>query len=204
LRIPTLLLTAYITLIFNAAVAQAQTGYYKVVELTEGDHLNVRSGPGSDFEDIGDLESGLQPLEVLETDASGNWGRILWLEGNGWVALSYLESVAIEKLTNTEIPIGLTCVGANPFWTMEFKSQKVGVITTQEAVTPMNISNITKSRNSRSFPVAVELQTKSYTTTATLRRAQCSDGMGGLRYGWATDVLINPQFSLLSGCCVLR
>lgn len=184
--------------------AQEATGYYRVAELANGDHLNVRAEPVASSKDIGDIESSAKPWEILEIDPTGQWGRIIWLEGNGWVSLRYMEPVQVEQLGNTQIPIGLTCVGAEPFWTMEFKSQEVGVISTPESVKPMSVVGTTTSRNSKNFPVAVELKTESYTATATLRRNQCSDGMGDLRYEWAADIVINPQFTLLSGCCELR
>ena len=95
-------------------------------------------------------------------------------------------------------------MGAKPFWTLEIQSQKVGVISTQNEVKPMAIVNTATSRNGTRFPIAVELQSNKNTATTTLRRAQCSDGMGDLRYEWAADVVVNPQFTLLSGCCSLR
>lgn len=197
-------LTTTALLVFTTATAQERTSYYQVADLAGNDHLNVRAEPSATSEDIGDLASGSKPYEILEIDSTGTWGRILWLEGNGWVALKYMQPIKIPLLANTQIPVGLTCVGAKPFWTLEFKSQEVGVISTQEEVKPMTVVNTTKSRNGNQFPIAVELQTNSNTATTTLRRAQCSDGMGGLKYEWAADIVINPQFTLLSGCCSLR
>lgn len=191
-------------LVLNTAIAQDQPTYYQVANLESGDHLNVRAAPTSASEDIGDLASDSKTYEILETDSSGAWGRILWLEGSGWVALRYMKPVNIPLLANTLVPVGLTCVGAEPFWTLEIKSQKVGVISTPEETKPMTIVNTTSSRNGRHFPIAVELQTNSNTAIATLRRSQCSDGMSGLSYQWAADIIVNPQFTLLSGCCSLR
>jgi len=201
------LLTILITvalLIANNAIAREKSSYYRVAGIESDDHLNVRAEPSAAAEDIGDLAADSTPYEILEIDSTGTWGRILWLEGDGWVSLKYMQPIQIPLLADTQIPIGLTCVGAKPFWTLEFKSQQVGVISTQEEVKPMTVVNTTKSRNGKQFPIAVELQTNSNTATTTLRRAQCSDGMGGLRYEWAADVVINPQFTLLSGCCSLR
>ena len=198
------IITFIALLTVNTTQAQQQSAYYQVIELEGDDHLNVRAEPTSKSEDLGDLASGSKPHEVLQIDSTGEWGRIIWLEGSGWVALRFMQQIEIEKLANTQIPVGLTCVGANPFWTLEFTSQKTGVISTQEEVKPMTVVNTAASRNGNQFPVAVELQTNNNTATTTLRRAQCSDGMGGLRYEWAADVVVNPQFTLLSGCCSLR
>ena len=192
------------SVLINGVLAQQTSTYYQVAELEGDDHLNVRAEPTSASEDIGDLASGSKPYEILETDANGEWGRIIWLEGDGWVALRFMQPIEVETLANTQVPVGLTCVGAKPFWTLEIKSQKVGVISTQEEIKAMNIANTATSRNGNQFPVAVELQTNNNSATTTLRRAQCSDGMGGLRYEWAADILVKPQFTLLSGCCSLR
>ena len=201
-QLPIIAAAALLTI--NAAQAQQQSAYYQVTELEGDDHLNVRAEPASTAEDIGDLASGSKPYEILETDSTGDWGRIIWLEGSGWVALRFMQQIEVEKLANTQIPVGLTCVGAKPFWTLEIQSQKVGVISTQNEVKPMAIVNTATSRNGTRFPIAVELQSNKNTATTTLRRAQCSDGMGDLRYEWAADVVVNPQFTLLSGCCSLR
>ncbi len=194
--------TALLTV--NTTQAQQQSAYYQVIELEGDDHLNVRAEPTSTSEDLGDLASGSRPYEVLEIDSTGDWGRIIWLEGDGWVALRFMQAIEVEKLANTQVPVGLTCVGAKPFWTLEIKSQKVGVISTQEEIKAMNIANTATSRNGSQFPIAVELQSNNNSATTTLRRAQCSDGMGGLRYEWAADIVVKPKFTLLSGCCSLR
>ena len=199
-----LTITTATLLTVNTVQAQNLSAYYQVIELEGDDHLNVRAEPSSASEDIGDLASGSKPYEILETDSTGQWGKIIWLEGTGWVALSFMQQIEVEKLASTELPVGLTCVGAKPFWTLEITSQKVGVISTQEEVKPMNIVHAATSRNGKQFPIAVELQTNNNTATTTLRRAQCSDGMGGLRYNWAADVVVKPQFTLLSWCCTLR
>jgi len=188
-----IIITFAALLTVNTTQAQQQSAYYQVIELEGDDHLNVRAEPASASEDIGDLASG-----------SKEWGRIIYLEGSGWVALRFMQQIEVEKLANTQVPVGLTCVGAKPFWTLEFKSQKIGVISTQEEVKQMAVVNTATSRNGNQFPIAVELQTAGNTATTTLRRAQCSDGMGGLRYEWAADLVVNPNFTLLSGCCSLR
>lgn len=199
-----IIITFAALLTVNTTQAQQQSAYYQVIELEGDDHLNVRAEPASASEDIGDLASGSKPYEILEIDSTGEWGRIIYLEGSGWVALRFMQQIEVEKLANTQVPVGLTCVGAKPFWTLEFKSQKIGVISTQEEVKQMAVVNTATSRNGNQFPIAVELQTAGNTATTTLRRAQCSDGMGGLRYEWAADLVVNPNFTLLSGCCSLR
>jgi uncharacterized protein YgiM (DUF1202 family) len=50
--------------------------------------LNIRSGPGVEFRDIGDLERG-DETDVIEV--SGNWLRIC---GDGWISATYVANAA--------------------------------------------------------------------------------------------------------------
>ena len=108
-KLAIIIFTALLTV--NTTQAQQQSAYYRVVDLEGDDHLNVRAEPTSKSEDLGDLASGSKPYEVLQIDSTGEWGRIIWLEGSGWVALRFMQQIEIEKLANTQIPVGLTCVG---------------------------------------------------------------------------------------------
>lgn len=68
---------------------QAQTGMMEVVDILPGDSLNVRSGPGANHTDIGDL----QPHEivtVLGYDASGRWAQIRYRGQIAYVSASFL------------------------------------------------------------------------------------------------------------------
>lgn len=188
----------------TTAFAQSPPAYYRVTNLADGDHLNVRAQPNADSEDIGDLAAGSSPYEIIETDASGQWGKILWLEGTGWVALRYMEPISVERLAKTQVPVGLTCVGTEPFWTIELKTQQSAVISTPEATLPLSVINAKTSLNQSSFPVAIELTSANTSATTILRRGSCADGMSEITYGWNASVIMQPNFKLLSGCCVLR
>ncbi|WP_298819174.1 SH3 domain-containing protein [uncultured Roseibium sp.] len=82
--------------------------YYDVTDVSENDHLNVRSGPGTGFGVVGVLPPNATALENLDQvpitcdDASnlnqferGNyWTKIAWKSGNalivGWVKTKFL------------------------------------------------------------------------------------------------------------------
>lgn len=70
----------------SAQVDNRQTVTSKV---TRGDSLNVRRGPGTRFEDIGDIKRN-QAVPVLGYDATGKWAKVLWNGKEGWVAASFL------------------------------------------------------------------------------------------------------------------
>ena len=55
----------------------------KIVKVvTTGSYLNVRSGPGSGYEDLGELYNS---SKVPIVEIVNNWGRI----GQGWISLQY-------------------------------------------------------------------------------------------------------------------
>jgi len=184
--------------------AFSQSGYYQVAELEDSNHLNVRAEPTADSADLGDIASNSKPYEVIETDETGKWGKILWLEGSGWVALKYMVPIQVEQLLQTEVPVGLVCAGTEPFWTIELQSQQTAVFTTSEFTNSLSVVAAKPSRNGAGFPVAVELQSEHYSTISVLKRAACADGMSDISYGWTIDTAIQPQLQLLSGCCFLR
>jgi len=197
-------LTAAVLNVAMCGAALSQPAYYQVADLVDSDHVNVRAEPTADSADLGDIAAGSKPYEIIETDESGNWGRILWLEGSGWVALRFMEPIQVEQLAKTAVPVGLVCAGTEPFWTLELQSQQTALFTTSESNNSLSVTSAESSRNQSTYPVAVELQSESYSAISVLRRSQCADGMSDISYSWAVDVVMQPELQLLSGCCFLR
>lgn len=198
---PMALLVALLA-VFSSTV-NSQPSYYKVTSSLEN-YLNVRAEPSVDAADVGNLDPGAQPLEIIETDESGNWGRIIWQETTAWVALRFLEPIELPQLADTIVPIGLLCAGTEPFWTIEIESSQNAVLNTPEAATPMSITNVSVSKNRSEDPVAIELFTKDYSAVTVVSRQACSDGLTDIKYNWTADVILQPDLNLLSGCCVTR
>lgn len=75
--------------------------------------VNVRSGPGRDFDSLGLLNQ-YDVVEILERDSQGEWLRIKYPpapDGAGWVASEYLQADGTETLPvagaedqSTELP----------------------------------------------------------------------------------------------------
>jgi uncharacterized protein YgiM (DUF1202 family) len=77
-------------LMLSTSVANAEM--MKVGGLREGDTLNVRTGAGANFTDIGDLRSGAI-VNVNGVDSSGKWGQIVYRGQVAYVAMRYLQDV---------------------------------------------------------------------------------------------------------------
>lgn len=192
-----------LALTINTASVNARPNYYKVIDsLTE--HLNVREEPSASSKDLGNIPPGSQTFEILETDSTGEWGRILWLDKTAWVALKFMTPVQPPHLADTIVPIGLLCAGTEPFWTFEIESADNAELSTSDAVTPMSLGNVKVSKNRDEHPIAIEVLTPNYTAVAILSRKACSDGLSDINYNWAADIITQPELSLLSGCCVMR
>ncbi len=57
----------------------------ETVMVTPRYNLNLRSGPGTDFEDLDTVPAGTT-LEVFERSPDGNWVRVQYNDTNGWIA----------------------------------------------------------------------------------------------------------------------
>ena len=204
MKLPRLIIVALVLLPCISYTADLKSSYYRVADLSEGDHLNVRSEPSATSSDIGDLARSSRPWEVLETDPTGRWGRIVWQESNGWVALRYMTKINIKHLAGTIVPIGLDCAGSEPFWLLEIESQDSIRFTATDFTRPMSVSEVTQATNNDTTVVAISSLTSSSSNMAVIRNSQCTDGKTESKYGWSADVITQSPVKLYSGCCFLR
>lgn len=73
---------------------------YKVVGISTGDSLNVRTGAGTNFADIGDVLLG-ETVQVHGFDSSGKWAQITWSGQLAYVSARYLKSAGAGSTTNS-------------------------------------------------------------------------------------------------------
>jgi uncharacterized protein YgiM (DUF1202 family) len=77
--------------------------------------LNVRSGPGENYKDVGDRHSG-NKVVILEVE--GSWGKIEQKNGNyGWISLNYVRMTKVDE-PSTSISFSIS-----------FKSMTNGTVT---------------------------------------------------------------------------
>ncbi len=174
-----------------ATSAEAKTSYFlpelvQIARVPQGDTLNVRAQPSGKSADLGDLKNG-DTVEILTVQ--GNWARILWGEGNGWISLSFTDRIKRPALASG-LPVGLNCAGTEPFWSLRLL--KPGVAYFNGASLPI-------SQSGRSANSSLGYYFTAPDTTGVLYREFCSDGMSEREYGWKID-LVTPR-GMLSGCC---
>ena len=170
---------------------------YEVVGVASGDVLNVRAEPNARAYDLGDLLPG-QQTEVTAFDETGNWARVLWHGEDGWVARRFLQEIEQYGDDFSGMPVNLNCSGTEPFWHAEITPTAKFSFTEMGGETSwMPIETSTMSRNMYRSNYAFETPR----FTGFIRRAECSDGMSDMTYGWALDLLEKGEEGLWSGCC---
>lgn len=177
----------------NTLMAQQTETFPRLVTITNvpaNDSLNIRQAARADSQDIGDLSNGDQ-VELLEQ--LGGWSRILWQEGNGWIATKFTRPTERPQLASG-LPTGLQCGGTEPFWSV--KLLKLGVAYYDGGSYLIQKSGVSRNDATSTYYFTAE------GLNGVLRRAACNDGMSDRSYGWRID-LIDGQ-GLQSGCCSLR
>jgi uncharacterized membrane protein len=208
MRLPPFSVLAAILLLTSPAKA-AEPGYYRVTGVAAGDVLNIRPEPGAGGEPLDGLAPGAFPVEILEVrEVNGaEWGRVLSGDGNGWVAMKFLEPADMALIKDTQIPDGLSCGGTEPFWGARIGSAAGLVfsdIDGKEMALPMG-SAITAIGRMHRFALKAD-DGKTFATAMLGRFESCSDGMSDRDFGWRIDLLLErdgdadfPQ--LYEGCC---
>ncbi len=87
--------------VITPAPAQAQVVEFKqVIGIGQNDSLNMRTGPGNSFADIGDVRNGAI-VKVWGYDSTGRWAKLHRTGRDVWVSAKYLADVE----TNPDVSI---------------------------------------------------------------------------------------------------
>lgn len=200
------LLSLYLALSFGAAMpAISEPEVFGVVGVASNDTLNIRAAPDAASADIGDLSHDATGVEVAFTDPSGRWGNIVWQEGNGWVAMRFLEAAAWPTVGASGLPTGLTCSGTEPFWTVKLSDSSGIYSDLAGGLHAMELQGSRIAEGRPRFPVQVGLAGASANATLLVRPLSCSDGMSDRTYPWSVDMVLNTADGgrYLVGCCQL-
>lgn len=96
----------FTTLLLGASATASNAEVLKRVKpIANGGYLNVRSGPGASYNDIGDILSG-QTVTVIGYDATQKWAIIDWNGQAAYVSARYLIAAnAAPTSTNPPAPV---------------------------------------------------------------------------------------------------
>ncbi len=121
-------------------------------------NVNVRSGPGTDYDLVGLLSSG-QSAVVIDTSGNGDWFNVQLSDGTiGWVGSSVVDSSAVHMATTVSAPVAALPTTVSATAVPAATQQAVPSPTNQVAVAMVVIVGVNKSaeyvdiRNSGSQP----------------------------------------------------
>lgn len=199
----TLLVAALVSLVALPVVAQPS--YHRVTGVAADDTLNVRAEPSADSADIGDIPPGAGGIEVIDTDTSGNWGRIVWEEGNGWLAMRFLEPDPLPLIDGTSLPAGLLCTGTEPFWSLRLSQTHATYSDIAGSNHTFGFAGARVAAGHSAFPVALSHSGETGGALTMVNVQICGDGMSDRDYPYNTMLVLDAAGSreFLAGCCHL-
>ena len=172
---------------------------FDVVDVAEGDVLNIRSGPGTGFEVIGTLRHDATRVEVVAHDHSGRWAQVNTGERSGWASLRYL-AYRTDVWEPGAVPQGFSCFGTEPFWSID-TARFATPEDPDAAVETTAILDTGIFRDPRRVLVATGDERR-FTLSATPQA--CSDGMSDRAFGLGALLVIEAEGeapAILAGCC---
>lgn len=180
-----------------SAAAQDLPALFSVQGVAADDVLNIRSAPSPNAQVVGTLTPDQTGVEIVQSDASGRWGRVNSGEISGWVALRFLSRDSVQ--TDLALPRRFTCFGTEPFWTLHVTQREQAIYLTPGGETQMKAQSLLTSNNHRNrYLLPLE-----GSTGAIIRREACNDGMSERAFGLSVDLFGLDQPALQSGCCSL-
>ena len=180
--------------------AQDLPASFSVTGVAADDVLNIRREPSSQSEIIGQLGPYTINIEVLALSENGKWGKVGVPEGNGWVAMAFLDP--IPPTDPNHVPRPLSCLGTEPFWSVSLYPRGAEYNSPDTGAIPLTVTEEAVAREG--FFVRLE-EGPSLIHTLIVTREACSDGMSDRSYGFATRMFVEAPDGnqAVSGCCTL-
>ncbi len=180
------------------AESHLSAGAYEVT-VRPGKSLNVRTGPGTGYADIGSLADNT-PLTVVGFNNSGSWAEIVYDDGTAWVSSRFItpasDAGSVEMSTNADM---LFCVGTEPFWSAEIDKTGDFIYSEAEGATfevPLEFFAMSETRDDIEGFTAGPF-------SGVIMLESCNDGMSDRDYERSINLLIPgaSRLKVVSGCC---
>ena len=175
---------------------------YDVTGVADDDVLNIRALPSSDAEIIGGIEPFETEVEVIAVSRNSEWGLVNAGEFSGWASLSFL--TPSEVTTGAYgLPIGFSCFGTEPFWSLQITEAGLEVITPETIDAPDTypieaIYPDVQGPRDLTWGMLMLWSEDGEARQARVLPGQCSDGMSDRAYGLH---FVDPVIGY--GCCSL-
>ena len=188
----------------EAQPTQILPALFNVTDVAANDVLNVRLAPKGSAPIIGALPPDATLIEVTALSADGQWGRINLGEAAGWANLRFLRRDSSADWTEMTTP--MTCSGTEPFWSLSMDSANGNLILSDmdQPLLPMEIDWLRRASGTVAT-IGLSLRGDATGGFATLRGAECSDGMSDRLSAIAITLFLKGEGAPagLVGCCNL-
>lgn len=166
---------------------------FRVAGVEQGDTLNVRMGPGTQFGVVATLAPDASRIEAVDMSADGGWLRINFDEASGWVPFRFM---AVQH----DVATGLTCFGTEPFWTLRTDPL---IWATPDGDTPIQQAQTLESPWFQDHRRMILGRLQDAPIAMAVTPGLCSDGMSDRAYGLTATGAIGAAgvAYLVSGCC---
>ncbi len=194
----------FLALLATTAWSQALPALFDVTNVAEDDVLNIRQEPTTSSSIIGKLSHTDRNIEVVEFDASEEWGRVNTGEMSGWVSLRFLNRRPGQ--VEDELPRPLICIGTEPFWSLQIDEGETAELS-RPGETPVGIQMLEPvTASNRTDRYAIFGQGGDRVYTFIFHRDACSDEMSDRAYGISVDLFLTEDqgVSYVTGCCNLQ
>ncbi len=188
------------------ATTDAWPSLQDVINVEPGDVLNVRAGPGTDFDVIGTLPHDAENIEVIRPDEDFEWGLLNIGEVSGWASLGYLAPHPGQWFG--QFPNIRLCYGTEPFWSIRIDDDAIAYSSPESNATGHMTKRWTSTnmRDSHAFSFRLGAETGGTDIVAVLSERACGDGMSDRDFGIHIDLLFRDGANrgLVSGCCSIQ
>lgn len=139
-------------------------------------------------------------IEIFETTPDEKWGKVGIPEGNGWVAMRYLEETPPAE--PYLVPRPLSCFGTEPFWSLSLYPRGAEYDSPETGIVPMKL--LAEDVSERVYFMRLE-EGPTLNRTLIVKRQLCGDGMSDRKFGFTTLMfLVAPEGNdTFTGCCSL-
>jgi uncharacterized membrane protein len=198
-------LAALLALQSHAQEIEAAPALYDVTGVVADDVLNVRERPDAGSPIVGTLRPDAARVEVIGVVPGGRWGLVNVEEMAGWVSMRFMSP---SEVAMSEPPVGLTCSGTEPFWSVSFQS---GTTWSVDLVY-MGIGDAPIAMSGWSAPAINRINgAYGFSGLGGVTRASgiidpglCEDGMSLRAFGYGINMMIDgTERMVLNGCCSL-
>jgi hypothetical protein len=177
-------------------------GYYRIVNLTGTEPIEMRAAPSPDA----DLLGLLAPGDIIESDGRRDqhgdraWQQVRLLQTEGWVQARSLWRALPQTQDNTEFPVAGWCGATDPIWSLKWDNNSARIALFPERHT-MTLSAVQAGTNPGAVLVsggATDAEVKVVYSSGV-----CRNPLGQMRGLGSVQVILsqNGTERLFSGCC---